>query len=88
MSASEVREARSTQMPCSHCRPAARARSSFGIAAVHACLGEKDAAFEWLERAFHERAAWLVFLKVAGFFATLHGDPRFDSLVKRIGIPD
>jgi len=27
-------------------------------------------------------------LKVAGFFATLHGDPRFDSLVKRIGIPD
>ena len=63
-------------------------RSSFGIEAVHACLGEKDAAFEWLERAFHERAAWLVFLKVAGFFATLHGDPRFDSLVKRIGIPD
>jgi eukaryotic-like serine/threonine-protein kinase len=61
--------------------------SSFGIAAVHACLGEKDAAFEWLERALEERVAFLVFLKVAGFFDALHGDPRLDVLVKRIGIP-
>ena len=62
--------------------------SSFWIAAVHACLGDKDAAFAWLERAFQERVAFLVFLKVAGFFDALQGDPRFDDLVKRIGIPD
>jgi serine/threonine protein kinase/tetratricopeptide (TPR) repeat protein len=62
--------------------------SSFGIAAVHACLGEKDAAFEWLEKAFQERVGFLVFLKVALQFDNLHGDPRFDALVKRIGIPD
>jgi serine/threonine protein kinase/tetratricopeptide (TPR) repeat protein len=62
--------------------------SSWWIAAVHARLGDKDAAFEWLERAFQERATFLVFLKFHPLFEALHGDPRFDDLVKRIGIPD
>jgi serine/threonine protein kinase/Flp pilus assembly protein TadD len=61
---------------------------SWWIAAVHALLGDKDAAFEWLERAFQERATFLVFLKFHPHFDPLHGDPRFDDLVKRIGIPD
>jgi len=55
---------------------------------AHARLGEKDAAFEWLERAFQERATFVVTLKVHPFFQTLHGDSRLDDLVKRIGIPD
>ena len=62
--------------------------SSWGIAAVHARLGDKDAAFEWLERAFQEHATFLVFVKFHPLFDALHGDPRFDDLVKRIGIPD
>jgi hypothetical protein len=62
--------------------------SSCWIGAVHACLGEKDAAFEWLERAFNERASFMVFLKTHPLFVDLHEDPRFDALVKRIGIPD
>jgi len=62
--------------------------SSYWIAAVHACLGEGDAAFEWLEKAFQERMAFLIFLKVASYFGSLRGDPRFNDLVKRIGIPD
>jgi hypothetical protein len=62
--------------------------SAFWIAAAHARLGEKDAAFEWLERAFQERATFLLTVKVHPFFQALHGDPRFDDLVKRIGIPD
>jgi tetratricopeptide (TPR) repeat protein len=61
--------------------------SSLWIAVVHASLGEKDAAFEWLEKAFQERVAFLIFLK-ALYLGNLHGDPRFDDLVKRIGIPD
>ena len=62
--------------------------SSCWIASVYACLGEKDAAFDWLERAFNERASFMVFLKTHPLFVDLHGDPRFDDLVKRIGIPD
>jgi serine/threonine protein kinase/tetratricopeptide (TPR) repeat protein len=58
------------------------------IASVHARLGEKDAAFEWLEKAFEEHASFLVYLKVHPLFDVLRDDPRFDALVKRIGIPD
>jgi hypothetical protein len=62
--------------------------SSFWIASVYGWLSDKDAAFEWLERAFQEHAAFLVWLKVMWPLAPLHGDRRFDDLVKRIGIPD
>lgn len=62
--------------------------SSFWIAAVHACLNEKEKAFERLEEAFQGRASFLVFLKTNPMFNDLHGDPRFGDLVKRIGIPD
>jgi tetratricopeptide (TPR) repeat protein len=60
----------------------------FFIAAVHARLGEKDAAFDWLEKAFQSHDSFLQHLKVHPLFDSLHGDPRFDDLVKRIGIPD
>ncbi len=62
--------------------------SAFWIACVHACLDEKDAAFAWLEKAFQEHAAFVVWTKVFYPLARLRGDPRFDSLVKRIGVPD
>jgi TolB-like protein/Tfp pilus assembly protein PilF len=62
--------------------------SSLWIAAVHARLGEKDAAFEWLDRAFQERAGMMPPLRMHPFFEVLRGDPRFDALVKRMGIPD
>src|SRR5208282_321776 len=61
---------------------------SFFIASVHARLGESDTAFEWLEKAYQDRTSLLMNLKMAPAFDGLHGDPRFDALVKRIGIPD
>ncbi|HXQ27316.1 MAG TPA: protein kinase [Candidatus Acidoferrales bacterium] len=62
--------------------------STFWIAGVYARLGEKDAAYQWLEKAFQERAAFLMYLKVHPLFDQLHGEPRFDAMVKRVGIPD
>jgi eukaryotic-like serine/threonine-protein kinase len=58
------------------------------LASVQARLGEKDAAFVWLEQAFQEHATFLRYLKVHPLFDGLRDDPRFDDLVKRIGIPD
>jgi tetratricopeptide (TPR) repeat protein len=63
-------------------------RSSFFIAAAEARLGEKDRAFEWLERAFEERVGLLIYLKVHPMFDELRIDPRFEALAKRIGIPE
>jgi hypothetical protein len=62
-------------------------RSSFFIAAAEARLGEKDKAFEWLDRAFEERAGLLIYLNSHPMFDELREDPRFEAPVSRIGIP-
>jgi TolB-like protein/Flp pilus assembly protein TadD len=58
----------------------------YWIALVHAHLGENDEAFEWLERAYEERDVWLVWLKREPRFDVLRSDPRFDGLLRRIGL--
>jgi hypothetical protein len=63
-------------------------RSSFFIAAVRACFGENGEALDWLERSFQEHTGYMVYLKFFPVFENLRDDPRFDNLVKRIGIPD
>jgi TolB-like protein/Flp pilus assembly protein TadD len=59
----------------------------YNLAMVYAGLGEKDAAFEWLEKAYQDRSIWLLFLKVHPMFNDLRPDPRFRSLVERMGFP-
>jgi tetratricopeptide (TPR) repeat protein len=59
--------------------------SPFLPAVVYAGINDKDKAFYWLERAFQERSNWLTLIKVGRRLKNLHGDPRFDDLVKRIG---
>nr|MDQ3013135.1 tetratricopeptide repeat protein [Acidobacteriota bacterium] len=52
---------------------------------IYAALGEKDAAFEWLERCYVERAATIRALKTDPLCDSLRQDPRFDSLLLRAG---
>ena len=56
------------------------------IAAVYVGLGDKDQAFQWLEKAYSERDD-LLYLKVAPPWVRLSSDPRFSSLVRRVGLP-
>jgi serine/threonine-protein kinase len=56
------------------------------IAIVYVGLGEKDQAFEWLERAFEHREEILVFLNVDPTWDSLRADPRFENLMRRIGL--
>ncbi len=56
-------------------------------AAIHSGLGERDQAFQWLEKAFQERADYLVYLKLEPIYDNLRPDPRFDDLLRRIGLP-
>ena len=59
----------------------------YGIALVHAGLGEKDQAFEWLERAYAERDKGMLFLLVDQTLDPLRSDPRFQDLVRRMNFP-
>jgi eukaryotic-like serine/threonine-protein kinase len=56
------------------------------VAMLYARLGEKDQAFSWLERAYADRVFELLFLKVGPEWDNLRDDPRFESLLRRIGL--
>jgi TolB-like protein/DNA-binding winged helix-turn-helix (wHTH) protein/Tfp pilus assembly protein PilF len=56
------------------------------MAKLHALLDERDEAFRWLERSLAERDPWMVFLAVDPTFDTLHDDPRFAEMARRIGL--
>jgi TolB-like protein/Tfp pilus assembly protein PilF len=55
------------------------------IGILHAGLGDEESAFEWLERAYEERADGLTLLNVEPMVDGLRQDPRFQSLLRRIG---
>jgi len=55
------------------------------FAIIYAHLGEKDEAFEWLEKAFEEREV-LRGLKVSPDFDPLRSDPRFQDLLRRMNL--
>jgi DNA-binding winged helix-turn-helix (wHTH) protein/TolB-like protein/Flp pilus assembly protein TadD len=57
------------------------------IALVHTCLGEKDAAFEWLGKAYEARSPWMAWVKVEPKFDRLRSDARFESLLRQLNLP-
>lgn len=59
----------------------------YGIALVHAGLGETDQALLWLERALGDRAHWLVWLKLDPRLDGLRSDRVFGDVLKRVGVP-
>jgi eukaryotic-like serine/threonine-protein kinase len=67
--------------------PAKPAYNPVNVAVNYAFLGDKDKAFYWLEKAYEQRAFEVVFLKGNPGFDTLHSDPRYADLLRRIGFP-
>ena len=55
------------------------------IAVVYAALGNKDQAFAWLQKGYDERFNPGVLLRPG--FDPLRSDPRFNELLRRIGLP-
>jgi serine/threonine protein kinase/tetratricopeptide (TPR) repeat protein len=58
------------------------------VANVHAALGEREEALTWLERACEERAADLAWIGVRPIFDGLREEPRFQTLLERLGLGD
>jgi len=64
------------------------AGSAFQIGAIYAWRGEKDLAFEWLDRAYDQHDAGMPRLRYDPTLASLHDDPRFAALVKKMGFSE
>jgi len=60
--------------------------SPYRVALIHAGLGDKDKAVEWLERAYEKCDANLIWLNVDPLLDGLRSDPRLANLVRRVGL--
>ena len=60
---------------------------AYAFAMLYAGLGEKDQAFQWLERGYQDRAFDMPYLKVDPLIDNLRSDPRFADLMRRVGLP-
>lgn len=58
----------------------------YEIALVYAGLGNKQQAFKWLEDAYAAHDVGLLYLRVDPCLDPLRSDPRFDDLVRRVGL--
>ncbi len=68
-------------------RAESRHLNPLGVATVCADAGETDLAFKWLEKAYGERSPQLLHIVAITEFDGLRQDPRYQNLIKRIGIP-
>ena len=57
------------------------------IAQFFAEAGDREAAFQWLDRALRERDRGLIQLKTDFRYDSLRSDPRFGELVEKVGLP-
>ena len=70
--------------------PAGKSLDEFGVpfkvALNHAAIGGRDEAFAWLERARRQNDPRLIFLKVDPALDPLRDDPRFEGVLRQVGL--
>ncbi len=59
----------------------------YQLATIYAGLGEREEAFRLLEKGYQERSVGMLYLRVDPFRETVHSDPRYADLLRRIGLP-
>jgi TolB-like protein/Tfp pilus assembly protein PilF len=57
------------------------------VAGIYVALGNADAAFEWLDKAFEQHDVQFVSLKVDPLLDGIRSDSRFQELLHRVGLP-
>jgi serine/threonine protein kinase/Tfp pilus assembly protein PilF len=59
---------------------------AFQIAQTYGAIGDADAAFDWLERAYRQRDSGLGQMLASPRFRPLHGDPRWGAFLRKMGL--
>jgi TolB-like protein/Flp pilus assembly protein TadD len=60
--------------------------SSIYFSTIYIGLGEKDRAFEWLEKAYNERSVWLIYINRSPIYDSIRSDPRYTDLLKKMDL--
>jgi len=60
---------------------------AYELGVIYAALDQKDAAFRSLNKACDDRDICMIWLRADPRLKALHADPRFDSLIRRVGFP-
>ncbi len=58
------------------------------LATLHIALGDTEKALDWAERACDERRGWVSYLRVHPVLDPLRGHPRYEALLKKMGLDD
>ncbi len=57
------------------------------FAGIHIGLGENNLALDYLEKSYEDHSHWLIYLHIDPTMDDLRNDPRFQDLLKRVGLP-
>ena len=60
--------------------------SPVDIASVCVALGDREEAFQYLEKAWYDKSEMLLFMRIYPPLESLRDDPRFRDLVQRVGV--
>jgi len=60
--------------------------SLYLLGAIYVALGEKDLAFEYLEKAYEERDLDIIYLKIHQMWDDIRNDPRYKALLKKLNL--
>jgi DNA-binding winged helix-turn-helix (wHTH) protein/TolB-like protein/Flp pilus assembly protein TadD len=58
----------------------------YDIALIYSGLGETDQAFKWLEKAYADHSTEMIYFKVDPMLESLRSDPRYQVLLRRMGL--
>jgi len=64
-----------------------RNQLAYQIAEIYAVRGETDKAFEWLQISLDNHDTGLLSLLIDPLIRSLRGDPRYKSMLEKIGLP-
>jgi hypothetical protein len=61
---------------------------AYQIAYIHVARNNLDRTFYWLDRAYKQHDGGLADLKVDPYFRGVKNDPRYKSLLRKVGLPE
>ncbi len=67
-------------------RPNASGVLAYALGVAYGGLGDKERVLDWLETAYADRSTWMNLVKVHPELDPMRGEPRFQALLKQMGL--